>query len=398
VARCAMSWLRERWSYSLTLLTVCWFGWICIYLTKSVVPPLLPVLSAEWGMSHAQAGMLETAYLLGYIVVKVPAGMLAERMGARRVLAVGILGYAASTALMGLAGGFIAAIMLRFLVGFFQGVHLPVANALLSERFGAKQGRAIGFHESGPNVGNALAYPLAVAIASAFSWQWAFILLSIPAFVLAAATYALVREEPREAINSERGTVGGLRAYIWLLAPLTLAYSAYGLCLQSLFTFTPSFLVEYQGMDLATAGFLATLLPAAGFFAKVSSGFVSERVGRRATICSATLVTGATVGLLTVVHGDALIAALFIVMGLGMYVFSPVIYSTITSSLPSGLKSVALGVVTIFGNLVGAFSTSIVGALIDAGGYRTALLSMSGITLVTTVVVFFALGRRATSS
>jgi sugar phosphate permease len=393
-----MSWLRARWNYSLTLLTVCWFGWICIYLTKSIVPPLLPVLSAEWEMSHAQAGMLETMYLLGYIVVKVPAGMLAERIGARKVLAGGIIGYALFTLLMGFAGGFAIALILRFLVGFFQGVHLPVANALLSERFGSKQGRAIGFHESGPNLGNALAYPLAVTISSALSWQWAFILLSVPAFVLAVATYALIREEPREVAKTGRGTFGGLRGYIWLLAPLTLAYSAYGLCLQSLFTFTPSFLVEYQGMDLATAGLLATLLPAAGFFAKVSSGFVSERLGRRATICGATLVTGVTVGLLTVVRGDALIATLFIVMGLGMYVFSPVIYSTITSSLPSGLKSVGLGVVTIFGNLVGAFSTSLVGALIDAGGYRTALLSMSGITLVTTAVVFFALGRRPTSS
>ena len=393
-----MGWLRGRWSYGLTVLAVCWFGWICIYLTKSIIPPLLPVLSAEWGMSHTQSGMLETTYIIGYIVVKIPASMLSERFGARKVLALGILGYAASTALMGLAGGFAVALLLRFLVGFFQGVHLPVANALLSDRFGPKQGRAIGFHESGPNVGNALAYPLTVAIASALSWEWAFILLSVPAFVLAAMTYALIRDEPREAVKAERGTVGGLRGYVWLLAPLTLAYAAYGLCLQSLFTFTPSFLVEYQGMDLATAGLLATLLPAAGFFAKVSSGFVSERLGRRATICGATLVTGVTVGLLTVVRGDALIAVLFIVMGLGMYVFSPVIYSTVTSTLPSGLKSVGLGVVTIFGNLVGAFSTSIVGALIDAGGYRTALLSMSGITIAATVVVYFALGRRADST
>ncbi len=393
-----MGWLGGRWSYGLTVLAVCWLGWISIYLTKSIVPPLLPVLSVEWGMNHTQSGMLETAYLLGYIVVKIPAGVLSERYGARRVLAVGILGYAASTALMGLADGFTAAILLRFLVGFFQGVHLPVANALLSDRFGPKQGRAIGFHESGPNVGNALAYPLAVAIASSLSWEWAFVLLSIPAFALAAVTYALIRDEPRGAAKAQRAAFGDLRGHVRLLAPLTLAYAAYCLCLQSLFVFTPSFLVEYQGMALATAGLLATVLPAAGFFAKVSSGFVSERLGRRATICGATLVTGITVGLLTAVRGDALIAATFVAMGLAVYVFSPVIYSTVTSSLPSGLKSVGLGVVTIFGNLVGAFSTSLVGALIDAGGYRVALLSMSGVTLAVTAVTFLALGRRPTSS
>jgi hypothetical protein len=41
------------WGYKYTVLLITWLGWVSIYLVKSVVPPLLPVLSSELGLSHA---------------------------------------------------------------------------------------------------------------------------------------------------------------------------------------------------------------------------------------------------------------------------------------------------------------------------------------------------------
>ena len=57
------------WGYEYTVLLITWLGWVSIYLVKSVLPPMLPVLSSELGLSHAQAGLLETAYLIGYIAI-----------------------------------------------------------------------------------------------------------------------------------------------------------------------------------------------------------------------------------------------------------------------------------------------------------------------------------------
>ena len=189
----------DWWGYPYTVLLITWLGWVCIYLVKSVVPPLLPVLSAELGLSHAEAGLLETSYLIGYIVAKMPAGTLSERLGPRWLLAASMVGYGAASAATMWARGFADIFVLRLLVGLFQGVHLPVANALLSDRFGDRQGGAIGFNESGPNVGNTLAYPLTVSILSAWSWRAAFLILSLPAFALSAATLLLLRDEPRKS-------------------------------------------------------------------------------------------------------------------------------------------------------------------------------------------------------
>jgi MFS family permease len=385
--------MRMRWNYSYTVLLLCWSGWIAIYLCRSVLAPVLPLISQELGMTHAQGGMLETAYLVGYIVVKIPAGFVANKIGIKKTLIVGMVGYALSTALNFIATGFAHLFALRLLIGLFQGVHLPLANTLLSERFGERQSRAIGFHESGPNVGNTIAYPLTVSIASTLGWRYAFLFLSLPAFVLAASTTIILKEEERGAIVQEAGGNRNgrtkLSGLIWFLAPLALAHAVYNLCLRSLLIFAPSFLVESRGMSLGLAGYISMLMPAAGFVAKVSSGFVAERVGERNAICGATALSGVFILSLAYMVGEIQLSVNFVVLGLVLYSFSPIIYASVTSGLPTKLKSIGLGAVTMTGNIVGALSTSIVGYLIDARGYQNTL-TMVSITVIASTVLIFA--------
>jgi predicted MFS family arabinose efflux permease len=387
-----------RWNYSYTVLLLGWFGWICIYLTKSALPPLLPVLSSEMELSHAQAGMIESAYLVGYILVKVPLSYLANRLGAKRILFIGMIGYGTASALFIFASSYPEVLILRFLVGFFQGIHLPVANALLSERFGSKQGRAIGFHESGPNVGATIAYPLAITMASALSWRWAFLLLSVPAFLLAVAVFSLLKDEPfggQRPSDVAQENDQRLRDYARVLLPLALAISLYNFCVTALMTFTPSYLVEFRGLSLASAGLISMILPATGFVAKVSSGFAAERVGSRNAICMAAALTGVSIVLLTLLEDDLPLALNFVLMGLVLYAFSPIVYSSVTSALPSRLKASGLSAVTIVGNLVGAFSAAMVGTLIDARGYNSAFLIIAGTVFLVTFLVFTTMGRHA---
>jgi sugar phosphate permease len=381
------------WNNNYTVLMITWLGWISIYLARSVLPPVLPVLSSELGLTYTQAGLLETAYLIGYIIVKLPAGALSDRYGARKVLAFSMIGYGAATFLISGAQSFAHIFIMRFLVGLFQGVHLPVANALLSDRFGDKQSRAIGFNESGANVGNTLAFPVAVSILSVWGWRTAFIVLSIPAFLLSAATFVVMKDEPR--VQAEKmEEQGKLRDYIWVLFPYALSHATYNLVLRTTFTFTPSFLVEFRGMEVAAAGYMAMLLPFAGIFTKMGSGLIMERLGARNAICGATMLSAVFLSSLVVFPGSSLIALNLLVLGLTLYSFSPIIYSSTTSSLPSGLKAMGLGLVTMFGNIVGAVSTSAVGYLIDMRGYGYTFTAISVATFIAGGIIFVVMSKK----
>jgi len=388
----------RRWSYGYTVLLLCWFGWISIYLCRSALPPVLPILVEELGITHAQAGMFGTAYLMGYILIKIPAGLMARKIGIKRALILGMVGYGFATMLNLVAASFVHLLVLRFLVGLFQGIHLPLANTLLSERFGSRQGRIIGFHESGPNVGNAIALPLAVAIASSWGWRRAFFLLSLPAFALAAATALLLRgdeggADPSHPVEMNPGGGLGLRSFGRFLVPLALAHAVYNLCLRTLFNFAPIYLVEFRGLSLATAGFISMILPAAGFFAKISSGFVAEKLGRRNAICAAAALSGVFIMSLTHFRGAYELSLVFMLIGLVLYSFSPTIYASVTAALPFHLRSVGLGVVTMTGSIVGALSTFAVGFLIDAEGYNAALLAVSATVLVATALIYTTMGK-----
>jgi len=386
--------LRRRWDYSYTVLLLCWFGWISIYLSRSALPPVLPLIMGELGMTHTQAGMLATAFMMGYILIKIPAGFLARRIGIKSTLILGIIGYGLFTMLHVAATGFLHILVLRFFVGLFQGIHLPVANTLLSERFKSVQGRVIGFHESGPNVGNAIALPIAVAVASAWSWRLAFFLLSLPAFVLALGTFIFLKEEGIEAVESREQSPGGgvkLRSFHQILIPLALAHGVYNLCLGTLFNFAPLYLVEFRGTSLTTAAFISMVLPAAGFFSKISSGFIAEKLGRRKAICAATALCGLFMMSLTRFEGEFVLTLVFMMMGLALYSFSPTIYASVTETLPFHLKSIGLGVVTMAGSLVGAFSTPLVGFLIDTQGYGITLLTLSSTVLLATFLIYVLL-------
>lgn len=390
--------LRKRWSYNYTVLMLCWFGWISIYLCRSALPPVLPVLVKELGITHAHAGMFSTAFLIGYILIKIPVGLIVRRIGVKKALILGMVGYGSATLLIILAATYLHMLILWFFVGLFQGVHLPVANALLSERFKGGQGRAIGFHESGPNVGNTIALPLAVTIASVWSWRWAFFLLSLPSFVLAIATFFVLkdgdsRDEQETHLKKNSSEALELRNYLQLLVPLALAHAAYNLCLQILFNFAPMYLVEFRGMSLATAGFISMIMPATGILAKISSGFIAERLGRRNATCIASALSSFFLAALTFFKGGFELALVFMLIGLVLYSYSPTIYAHVTAILPFKLKTMGLGVVTMTGNIAGALSAPVIGFIIDAQGYNTAIIAVSSVVLLTTLFIYAALKR-----
>ena len=384
---------RKGWSYNYTVLLLCWFGWITIYLSRSVLPPVLPIIMAKLGLTHTQAGMIATSFMIGYIIIKIPVGFLVRRIGIKSSLILGIIGYGVFSMLHIAARSFLHIFVLRFFVGFFQGIHLPVANTLLSERFRSSQERIIGFHESGPNVGHAIALPIAVAVASAWSWRLAFFLLSLPAFVLAMGTIIILKENGQEVEGADHrehcyDRSVKLRSFHQILIPLALAHSVYNLCLVTLFNFAPLYLVEFRGMSLTIAALISMVLPAAGFFSKVSSGFIAEKLGVRKTICVATALCGLFLLSLTQLEGRLILALIFMMKGLALYSFSPTIYASVTATLPFHLKSIGLGLVTMTGSIVGAFSTPLIGFLIDTQGYSLALKTISSTVLLATLLIY----------
>ena len=123
--------------------------------------PLLPSIQQEFAMSYTQLGTFTGIYGLLAMVLSVPAGVSARRFGERRVLALGLLGVAAGSLLLGQAWSVESAIAFRGLTIFgyrFAFVSVLIAVALTAPP--ALRGRTMGVVGATSSLASVIGAPL----------------------------------------------------------------------------------------------------------------------------------------------------------------------------------------------------------------------------------------------
>lgn len=148
----------------------------CSHFYQLTLPPLFYFIKADLGVSYTALGLVMTIFFVATALVQVPVGMLVDRIGARKVLIVGLLMQAAAVAMAGLAQGYWGLAAAFLVAGLGNSVFHPadfaILNAAVHERF---LGRAFAVHTFGGSVGFALAPVLTVSIAAWADWRMALI-------------------------------------------------------------------------------------------------------------------------------------------------------------------------------------------------------------------------------
>ena len=98
-----------------------------------LVAPLLPALSARFGVPSARAGWMVSAYAIGYCLTALVAGPVSDRLDRRRVLITGMAGFSAATATTGLAWSFTSMLVLRLAAGVAAAVAAPQVWAAIAQ-------------------------------------------------------------------------------------------------------------------------------------------------------------------------------------------------------------------------------------------------------------------------
>src|SRR5438128_914483 len=128
---------------------------------------LLPIWAQEFRLTLAQVGLIRTAYTAAMASFQIPAGLLAERWGERRLLAAGTAltacGFIAAGAW---AEGFASLLVLLLIAGLGSGVQHPLSSSLVSKAYetGARRA-ALGTYNFSGDLGK-VAVPAAVAFAA----------------------------------------------------------------------------------------------------------------------------------------------------------------------------------------------------------------------------------------
>jgi predicted MFS family arabinose efflux permease len=163
-------------------------------LPHVAVPSTMPGwLIPAWGLSYAEAGLMASAYAIGYMVAVPVLTGLTDRVDARRILIVGSLVNGLATVAFGLlADGMVSAMILWGLTGLgFAGAYMPGLKALTDRLEPGDGSRSITIYTASFSFGVGLSFLACQLIAEALGWRWAFILAGLPPFLMTWVAWSL---------------------------------------------------------------------------------------------------------------------------------------------------------------------------------------------------------------
>jgi EmrB/QacA subfamily drug resistance transporter len=183
----------KRWA-----LVVIAVAQLMIVLDTSVIIVALPSAQRALGISTADRQWVLSAYTLVFGTLLLLGGRLADYLGRRRMLQIGLLGFAAASALGGLAQDPAMLFGARALQGAFAALMAPASLSLLTVTFteARERARAFGVYSAVAGGGVAIGLVLGGTLTDLASWRWT-LLINVPIALVAATAVRRVLPESR---------------------------------------------------------------------------------------------------------------------------------------------------------------------------------------------------------
>ncbi len=269
------------------------YAWIANYLIRMALSALLPPIMEEFRLTYAQAGFLSSALFYAYAAMQLPAGLLGDRLGRKRMLVGGLVLGAAAAAFTGLAGTVTMLFVARLVTGLSQGFLFSNDRVIIAATTPpAKMALGQGISFSGPGLGTTLGLFLAGVLGSVLPWRGVFLIFALPPLLAALLVWRLIPEPPHATAPADPAwpfrRVMRTRDF-WLLG-LTGIMPIYVQFV--LATWGPALFVELGVRDLARSASLASLQGLTAPLGLLVSGLVADRLHARGWHRKVTIAAG----------------------------------------------------------------------------------------------------------
>ncbi|MET8330204.1 MFS transporter [Streptomyces sp. NPDC005181] len=197
---------------------------LMVVLDATIVNIALPSAQQDLGISDGDRQWVVTAYALAFGGLLLFGGRVADLWGRKRAFVIGLIGFAAASALGGAATTDAMMFGARALQGVFGALLAPAALSLLAVMFtdGKERAKAFGIYGAIAGGGSAVGFILGGVLTEYLDWRWTFF-VNIPFAIVAAAGAYFVVREPEGGRNRSPLDIPGI-----VLSTLGLVSLVYG--------------------------------------------------------------------------------------------------------------------------------------------------------------------------
>lgn len=372
-----------------------WLGWIFMYADRTVLNPVMGELEKEFGLSGTQLGLMNSVFYFSYALLQVPAGILGDKIGKKKVLIPGFLLFGAFTAVTGWAKSWSTLLFARVVTGAGEGTYYGPQYGLSSEQI-PKKYRSLG----SAIINSGMAFGIALGLMASswlvydqgYSWRTPFFVMSIPTLLTGLAIWLFVKEKKRQPV--EAGGVAKPKSKFTdlfknrnlLLVYLMVFCSLFGFFV--ILTWLPYYLQSERGIAGSETGFITSLVAWISIPGALLFSSLSDRLGKRKPLILV-LVPVAILSMLSIIwmpNMTGVIVALCVYGLVGKLALDPVLVALVADSVDENNYSSAFGLFNFIGMSSSILAPVIAGAARDMTGSLASSFYVSAALLVVGLV------------
>lgn len=360
------------------------------YVDRGAIAVAAPLMKGELGLSATEFGTAVSAFFWIYAPVQFVIGWLCDRFSVYRLMAWGVVLWAASTLLMGFIGGFVSLLVLRVILGVGESVVFPASGKIIARHVPAEgRGLANAWCAAGIALGPAVGTLAGGMILASLGWRAIFIAFGAATLIWLVPWQRVVAALPVGHERAGEPTVPMRRLLkskaLWSMG---IGHAAGNYGFYFLLAWLPLYLVQERGLSIRDMTLLATLGYATQAVAAFSLGSLSDRwtrsgrseaLVRRWMLAGGQLLMAACILGVSVTHNIAGLALLLCLAGVATASLSMNLYSVAQMFAGPRAAGTWIGVQNAVGNISGILGPVISGVLIDRAGYGSAFALAAGV-------------------
>jgi MFS family permease len=336
-----------------------------------VLPMLFPFLKSQLGVGYIELGFALTVFGVVSGLTQAPIGYLADHIGARKVLLIGLTAGGLALIMLGLHLSYTSLIVCAALLGLANSVYHPCDYAILSTHMDeARMGRAFSVHTFAGFLGGAVAPAIMAALVAVVGGLGALI---VAGAVGPAVALLLIAVGIPDASSADRKAGGAPATQQSVVTPaimvLTIFFMLLGLSNAGIANFGVVALMSGYGVTFSAANIALTAFLGASAAGVLAGGYLADRTKRHGSVAAACFAINAVI--ITVIATVNLPAVvLTAAMGTAGFlggVIAPSRDMLVRNAAPPGAAGRAFGIVSTGFNFSGILSPLLFGWIMDQG-------------------------------
>jgi sugar phosphate permease len=400
---------QKRWVFVIPVAAVMY---MLAYIDRTNVALILPYVGEDLPLSASAKGLASGIFFVGYLLLQIPAAVLAARWSARKTVLGLMIAWSLAAMACGLVRSEVELHVARFVLGVFEGGVWPAVLILLASWFPQRErARANALWMACLPVSAILMSPLSGWMLEHMSWRWVFVVQGLPPVIWAVVWWFAVADRPGQAkwiSTAERDHVESVLAQEEAAKPkiqqesytralrnktVQLLIAVYFFWMTGFYGFSlwlPEVVKTMTGDGASgLVGWLTAIPYVVALGSMVGVALWSDRTGNRRLALAVPLVVAAVAMLLgQLVDGSAVQQmVLLCIVAAGVYAPYGPFWAIPSTVLRFEVVAVALGLINALGNLGGFVGPYLVGWLKDVTGANSAGFVALSAFLVMAVVI-----------